>query len=96
MAGGLLLFWIAIKLLVAEEASETASAGNSLFEAVKIVAIADIVMSLDNVWRSRAPPRARPEQRIWLIVIGLLISIHAGRVRCHSDRGALVALPILV
>jgi YjbE family integral membrane protein len=77
LAGGALLFWIAIKLLVAEEASEdSVSAGNSLFEAVKIVAIADIVMSLDNVLAiAGAAKSAPPELQIWLIVIGLLISI---------------------
>ena len=77
LAGGLLLFWIAIKLLVAEEASEdSVTAGNSLFEAVKIVAIADIVMSLDNVLAiAGAAKSAPPDQQIWLIVIGLLISI---------------------
>jgi YjbE family integral membrane protein len=77
LVGGLLLFWIAIKLLVAEEASEdSVAAGNSLWEAVKIVAIADIVMSLDNVLAiAGAAKSAPPEQQIWLIIIGLLISI---------------------
>jgi YjbE family integral membrane protein len=77
LAGGLLLFWIAIKLLVAEEASEdSVTAGNSLFEAVKIVAIADIVMSLDNVLAIAGAAKSAPlDQQIWLIVIGLLISI---------------------
>lgn len=77
LAGGALLFWIAIKLLVAEEASEdSVSAGSSLFEAIKIVAIADIVMSLDNVLAiAGAAKSAPPELQLWLIVIGLLISI---------------------
>ena len=77
LAGGLLLFWIAIKLLVAEEASEdSVAAGSSLWEAVKIVAIADIVMSLDNVLAiAGAAKSAPPEQQIWLIIIGLIISI---------------------
>jgi YjbE family integral membrane protein len=77
LAGGLLLFWIAIKLLVSEEASEdSVSAGASLFEAVKIVAIADIVMSLDNVLAiAGAAKSAPPDLQIWLIITGLLISI---------------------
>ncbi len=50
LVGGLLLFWIAIKLLVQDEADEAdIAAADNLWEAVKIVAIADIVMSLDNV-----------------------------------------------
>jgi YjbE family integral membrane protein len=77
LIGGVVLFWIAIKLLIAEEASEdSVAAGSSLFEAVKIVAIADIVMSLDNVLAiAGAAKSAPPELQIWLIVIGLLISI---------------------
>ena len=77
IAGGLLLFWIAIKLLVTEEASEeSVAAGGSLFEAVRIVAIADIVMSLDNVLAiAGAAKSAPPDQQMWLIVVGLLLSI---------------------
>src|SRR5437868_2698694 len=50
LIGGALLFWVAIKL-VSEDAdgdNEMESATN-LWRAVRIVAIADIVMSLDNV-----------------------------------------------
>jgi YjbE family integral membrane protein len=77
IAGGLLLFWIAVKLLVTEEASEeSVAAGGSLLEAVKIVAIADIVMSLDNVLAiAGAAKSAPPEQQMWLIIAGLLVSI---------------------
>jgi len=50
LIGGALLFWVAIKLVSedADEDSEMAS-GETLWRAVRIVAIADIVMSLDNV-----------------------------------------------
>jgi YjbE family integral membrane protein len=51
LVGGLLLLWIAIKLLVPEEdhGEGKVQAANSLWPAVRIIAIADIVMSLDNV-----------------------------------------------
>ena len=51
LVGGLLLLWIAIKLLVPEEdhGEGKVKAANSLWPAVRIIAIADIVMSLDNV-----------------------------------------------
>ncbi|MEA2986829.1 MAG: hypothetical protein QOD94_3083 [Alphaproteobacteria bacterium] len=51
LVGGLLLLWIAIKLLVPEEdhAEGKVKAADSLWPAVRIIAIADIVMSLDNV-----------------------------------------------
>ncbi len=72
LVGGLLLFWIAIKLVMGEEADEdSVKAGNSLFEAVKIVAIADVVMSLDNVLAIAAAAK----DDMTLIIIGLLISI---------------------
>ena len=72
LIGGLLLFWIAIKLVKGEEADEdSVKAGNSLFEAVKIVAIADIVMSLDNVLAIAAAAGGQ----MYLIILGLVISI---------------------
>jgi YjbE family integral membrane protein len=72
LAGGLILFWIAVKLLLAEEVGEeSVRSGETLWDAVKTVAIADAVMSLDNVLAI-----AGAAQGDWtLIVIGLLISI---------------------
>jgi YjbE family integral membrane protein len=98
LAGGLLLFWIAVKLLVAEEASEdSVSAGGSLLEAVKIVAIADIVMSLDNVLAiAGAAKSAPPDQQIWLVVIGLLISIPLVVFGATLIMELLTRFPILV
>jgi YjbE family integral membrane protein len=51
LIGGVLLLWIAIKLLVPEEdhGEGKVKAADSLWPAVRIIAIADIVMSLDNV-----------------------------------------------
>lgn len=72
LIGGLLLFWIAVKLVIHEEASEdSVSRGSNLWEAVKIVAIADIVMSLDNVLAIAAAAGGDMS----LIILGLIISI---------------------
>ena len=72
LIGGLLLFWIAIKLCLSEEADgDSVKAGNNLFEAVKIIAIADVVMSLDNVLAIAAAAGGQ----MWLIILGLIISI---------------------
>jgi YjbE family integral membrane protein len=50
LVGGLLLLWVAVKLLVPEdEGDEKIEAASNLWKAVRIVAVADIVMSLDNV-----------------------------------------------
>jgi YjbE family integral membrane protein len=72
LGGGLILFWIALKLLVAEEhTGEEVDSGATLWDAVKTIAIADAIMSLDNVLAI-----AGASGGDWtLIVIGLLISI---------------------
>ena len=51
LVGGLLLLWIAIKLIVPSEShgEESVKAGDTLWRAVWLVTVADIVMSLDNV-----------------------------------------------
>jgi YjbE family integral membrane protein len=51
MVGGLLLLWIAVKLIVPSEehGEESVKAGDTLMRAVWLVTVADIVMSLDNV-----------------------------------------------
>jgi YjbE family integral membrane protein len=51
LVGGLLLLWIAVKLIVPteEHGEENVKAGDTLLRAVWLVTVADIVMSLDNV-----------------------------------------------
>ena len=72
VVGGLLLFWIAIKLIAGEEEDESdiASSGN-LWKAVWTIVIADAVMSLDNVVAIAAAARGHYE----LFIFGLLLSI---------------------
>ena len=48
-AGGLLLVWIAWKLLREEEEAHGISESVSLFGALKTIILADVVMSLDNI-----------------------------------------------
>ena len=52
-AGGAVLLWIAVKLLSqeghAEAEHETVRQGTTLLEAIWIIVVADVVMSLDNV-----------------------------------------------
>ena len=51
LIGGILLLWIAIKLIVPSEShgEDSVKAGDTLWRAVWLVTVADIVMSLDNV-----------------------------------------------
>lgn len=73
LVGGLLLFWIAIKLVVPEEGDGhgEVQAANTLWAAVRIIAVADAVMSLDNV----IGVAAAAKDDMVLIVIGLATSI---------------------
>ena len=51
LVGGVLLLWIAVRLVVPDDGDgdDKVEAAETLWRAVRIVAIADIVMSLDNV-----------------------------------------------
>jgi YjbE family integral membrane protein len=97
LVGGLLLLWIAIKLLTDEGHGDDVQAGSSLWEAVKIVAIADIVMSLDNVLAIAGAAESAPaDQRLMLIILGLIISIPLVVAGSSLIIGLLTRYPILV
>src|SRR3954470_9913693 len=72
LVGGLALLVIAAKLLVPEhEDEDNVDAAAHLWAAVQIVAIADIVMSLDNVIAVAAAANGS----VPLLVLGLAISV---------------------
>jgi len=71
LIGGLALLAIAAKLLVPEDGGDDVAAGTSLWHAVRIVVIADIIMSLDNV----IAVAAAADGQLPLLVLGLAISI---------------------
>jgi len=91
--GGLLLFWIAIKLVVGEEeAHDGIESSDSLWRAVKTIAIADAVMSLDNVIAIAAASRGHPE----LFIFGLLLSIPLIIYGSQIIMDLLTRFPILI
>jgi YjbE family integral membrane protein len=72
IVGGLALFYIAAKLLVPDDPDESeVEAVEHLWRAVRIVAVADIIMSLDNVIAIAAAAQGN----VALLVLGLAISI---------------------
>jgi len=71
LVGGVALLVIAAKLLVPEEEGDGVTAGTSLWHAIRIVVIADIVMSLDNVIAVAAAANGQ----LPLLILGLAISI---------------------
>ena len=77
VAGGLLLIWIAWKLVhdEAEEGEEKIEAGQSAWQAIRIIIIADAVMSLDNVIALVGAARIGGEVSWLLMGIGLATTI---------------------
>jgi len=77
VVGGLLLFWIGIKLLIPEhESHENIQGGATLMSAIKTIIVADFVMSLDNVIAiAGAAQQADEAHQIGLVVFGLLVSV---------------------
>jgi YjbE family integral membrane protein len=71
LVGGVALLVIAAKLLVPEDEGDDVTAGTSLWQAIQIVVIADIVMSLDNVIAVAAAANGE----IPLLILGLAVSI---------------------
>src|SRR6185312_17515905 len=71
LVGGIALLFIAAKLLVPEDEGDEIAAGTTLWHAVRIVVIADIIMSLDNVIAVAAAANGH----LSLLVIGLAVSI---------------------
>ena len=78
VVGGVLLLWIAVKLLGPEEngKSDHIQQVDNLWRAIRIVAIADLVMSLDNVIAIAAvAERFEAPQSYALLMFGLAVSI---------------------
>jgi YjbE family integral membrane protein len=71
IVGSLLLLWIAVKLLVEEADESNVKDSSNVWGAVRTIAIADLVMSLDNVLAIAAAAKGS-----WgLIILGLAISV---------------------
>jgi YjbE family integral membrane protein len=71
IAGGVLLLWIAVRLAGAEEPQKEVRPANTLWSAIRIIAVADAVMSLDNMIAVAAAAKGSK----LLILLGLALSI---------------------
>lgn len=72
LAGGLLLLWVAVKLMKGEhESHEDIKAASTIWDAVKTILLADLVMSLDNVIAIAGVAKGH----LGLLIVGLAISI---------------------
>ena len=73
IVGGLLLFWIGIKLMLPEHDDEHGNidGGTTLMAAIKTIVVADAVMSLDNVIAVAGASHGS----MVLVTFGILVSI---------------------
>ena len=71
LVGGALLVWIAVKLLTDETDETSVKQSDTIWNAVRTVAIADMVMSLDNVIAIAAAAKGSAA----LIIFGLGLSV---------------------
>jgi YjbE family integral membrane protein len=92
IAGSLLLFWIAIKLLVEDGEEKDIKESGNIWGAVQTIAIADLVMSLDNVVAIAAAAKGN-----WtLILIGLATSMPLIIFGATLVMWLLTKMPVLV
>nr|WP_232345518.1 TerC family protein [Paenactinomyces guangxiensis] len=70
LIGGILLIWIAYKLLT-EEKDHDVKAGENMWAAIRTIVIADTVMGLDNV----LAVAGAAHNNYLLVIIGLLITV---------------------
>jgi YjbE family integral membrane protein len=92
LIGGLALLVIAAKLLVPEDEDDEIAAGTTLWHAIRIVVIADIIMSLDNVIAVAAAANGQ----LSLLILGLAISIPIIVAGAALIMAVLDRFPILV
>jgi YjbE family integral membrane protein len=90
--GGVLLLWIAYKLVRPHEDAHNVSAANSMSQAVKTIILADLVMSLDNI----LAVGGASEGHLGLLIFGLLFSIPILMLGSELVARVLGRLPILL
>ena len=72
LVGGLLLVWIAVRLVRPDDqAGGSTKHGASLWEAIWIIVVADVTMSLDNVLAIAAAARGE----MTLVILGIALSL---------------------
>lgn len=90
--GSILLFWIAVKLLVEDGEEKDIKESGNVWGAVQTIAIADLVMSLDNVVAIAAAAKGNGT----LILIGLATSMPLIIFGATLVMWLLTRMPILV
>lgn len=71
LIGGVLLIWIATKLLVQKKNVAKVTAQTSVMSAIGTIVVADAIMGLDNI----IAVAGAASGNIWLVIFGLLLSV---------------------
>ncbi|TEA77288.1 TerC family protein [Allopusillimonas ginsengisoli] len=77
VAGGILLLWIGVKLMLPDQDEHgNVKASSSVLSAVKTIIIADFIMSLDNVIAiAGAAQNTHMDHQLYYVIFGLLVSV---------------------
>lgn len=75
LVAGLMLFWIGYKLLAGTENEHDIEPQDKVWSAIKAIAIADLVMSIDNVFAITGAAQSAGEHSGIYAVAGVLLSI---------------------
>ena len=92
LIGGLMLFYIAYKLIQPAEEGAHITEADTLSQAIRTILLADVVMSLDNI----LAVGAAADGHLWLLLFGLALSIPLLLVGSEFVARLLHRLPILV
>jgi YjbE family integral membrane protein len=71
VVGGMMLIWISLKLLIEQEETAHVRSGKNIWDAIKVIIVADFVMSLDNVLAIGGAAKGN----LFLVIFGLLLSV---------------------
>ncbi|WP_245533967.1 TerC family protein [Effusibacillus pohliae] len=71
LLGGLLLVWIAYRLLVQNHGHRPVHAGQNFWSALKTILIADTVMGIDNILAIAGAAHGN----VWVLITGFFVSI---------------------
>ena len=91
-AGGVMLLWIAFKLMRPESHEEHVSEAGSLGEAIRTIILADVVMSLDNILAISGAADGHQG----LVIFGLALSIPLLLIGSDVVSRLLGRVPVLV
>jgi YjbE family integral membrane protein len=93
--GGLLLIWIAFRLLTQQEDTSEHQQATSVAQAIRLIILADLTMSLDNIIAVAAVAERSPHD-VFVLIVGLAISIPLVLVGGNFVAKLMHRLPILV